>query len=83
MKTVDIPDEYRLKSKTTKLNAKWMMKPTPGKAEEVQTSLKDGLKEQILKQSRSGRERNNQDKSAYEVKFFSTSYALKNEWSWY
>ena len=47
MKATDMPNAYRIKKNIAQLNAKWKLKPTPGEAEGVQTSLKDSLKEQI------------------------------------
>lgn len=42
-----MPNKYSIKKKIAELNAKWKLKATPGEAEGIQTSLKDGLKEQI------------------------------------
>lgn len=47
MKTIDIPNAYRIKAKIRELNARWKLKLTTGEAEGIQTSLKDSQKEQI------------------------------------
>ena len=47
MKATDMPNAYNIKKNIAQLKAKWKLKPTPGEAEGVQTSLKDSLKEQI------------------------------------
>ena len=42
-----MPNAYKIKKNITDLNVKWKLKPTPGKAEGVQISLKDSLKEKF------------------------------------
>ena len=54
MKAVDVPSKHAIGKRIKELNKNWNLKPTPGRAEGIQTGFGESLKEQIIRLENTG-----------------------------